>query len=64
MRSAGYAFAKLTEQDEIKPALGSSNFSRQCRKLERNRFTKYYCNKCQKESAGSPVISYEDPNEE
>jgi hypothetical protein len=33
--------------------------------LNENRFSKYYCNKCAKEYySGSPIISYESPNEE
>jgi hypothetical protein len=33
-------------------------------RLSEERFTKYYCNKCQKEYPGSPAISYESPNQE
>jgi hypothetical protein len=33
-------------------------------RLNEDRFSKYYCNKCAKEYSGSPVISYESPNEE
>ena len=33
-------------------------------RLNEDRFTKYYCNKCAKEYPGSPSITYENPNEE
>ena len=33
-------------------------------RLSENRFSKYYCNKCGKEHSGSPMISYENTNEE
>ena len=33
-------------------------------RLSENRFSKYYCNKCGNEHSGSPLISYENPNEE
>ncbi|MFL6321976.1 MAG: hypothetical protein ACJ72Q_16075, partial [Nitrososphaeraceae archaeon] len=33
-------------------------------RLNEDRFTKYYCNKCTKEYPGSPTVSYENPNEE
>ena len=58
--SGGYALAKLTEQEEIKARLGIPQiFLGNAGRLNEDRFTKYYCNKCQKEYAGSPVISYE-----
>src|ERR671939_841768 len=63
--SGGYAFAKLTEQEEIKASLGVPQiFLGNVGRLNEDRFTKYYCNKCQKEYPGSPAISYENPNEE
>ena len=33
-------------------------------RLREDRFSRYYCNECGKEYAGSPAISYENPNEE
>jgi hypothetical protein len=63
--SGGYAFAKLTEQEEIKASLGVPQiFLGNVGRLNEDRFTKYYCNKCAKEYLGSPVVSYENPNEE
>jgi hypothetical protein len=63
--SGGYVFAKLTEQEEIKASLGVPQiFLGNVGRLNEDRFTKYYCNKCAKEYSGSPVISYENPNEE
>jgi DNA-directed RNA polymerase subunit RPC12/RpoP len=63
--SGGYAFAKLTEQEELKASLGVPQiFLGNVGRLNEDRFTKYHCNKCQKEYPGSPVISYENPNEE
>ena len=63
--SGGYAPDKLTEQEDIKASLGIPQiFLGNAGRLNEDRFTKYYCNKCQKEYAGSPVISYEYPNEE
>ncbi|MFL6326365.1 MAG: hypothetical protein ACJ71I_02660 [Nitrososphaeraceae archaeon] len=63
--SGGYAFAKLTEQEEIKASLGVPQiFLSNLGRLNEDRFTKYYCNKCAKEYPGSPSIRYENPNEE
>jgi hypothetical protein len=62
--SGGYAFAKLTEQEEVKASLGVPQiFLGNVGRLNEDKFTKYYCNKCAKEYPGSPVISYENPNE-
>ena len=63
--SGGYAFAKLTEQEELRANLGVPQiFLANVGRLSENRFSKYYCNKCGKEHSGSPLISYENPNEE
>lgn len=63
--SGGYAFAKLTEQEELRANLGVPQiFLANVGRLSENRFSKYYCNKCGKEYSGSPLISYENPNEE
>jgi hypothetical protein len=44
-----YAFAKLTEQEEIKASLGVPHiFLGNIGRLNEDRFTKYYCNKCTK----------------
>jgi hypothetical protein len=47
--SGGHAFAKLTEHEELKANLGLPQiFLENVRRLDEERFTKYYCNKCQK----------------
>ena len=51
--SGGYAFAKITEEEETKANLGIPQW-----------FLKYYCNKCGKEYDGSPDIKFENPNED
>jgi hypothetical protein len=62
--SGGYAFAKLTEQEEIKASLGVPQiFLGNIGRLNETRFSRYYCNKCEKEYTGCPVITYENPNE-
>jgi hypothetical protein len=63
--SGGYAFAKLTEQEEIRASLGVPQiFLGNVGRVSEDRFSRYFCNKCQKEYSGSPVISYENMNEE
>ena len=63
--SGGYAYAKLTEQEEIKASLGVPQiFLGNVGRLNEDRFSRYYCKRCGKEYQGSPVISYENPNEE
>ena len=64
--SGGYAFAKLTgKQEEIKASLGVPQiFLGNVGRLNEDRFSKYYCKRCEKEYPGCPVIRYENPNEE
>jgi len=63
--SGGYAFAKLTEQEEIRANLGVPQiFLANIGRLSEDRFSKYYCNRCETEYTGPPFISYENPNEE
>jgi hypothetical protein len=63
--SGGCAFAKLTEQEELRANLGVPQiYLANVRRLSENRFSKYYCNRCGTEHAGPPLISYENPNEE
>jgi hypothetical protein len=63
--SGGYDFAKLTEQVEIKASLGVPQiFLGNVGRLNEDRFSKYYCKRCEKEYHGSPVLSCESPNEE
>jgi hypothetical protein len=63
--SGGYAFAKLTEQEELRASLGVPQiFLGNIERINEDRFSRYFCNKCAKEYPGSPVISYENPNDE
>jgi len=63
--SGGYAFAKITEDEEIKANLGVPQiFLANVGRLSEDRFMKYYCNSCGKEFNGSPIIKYESPDEE
>jgi hypothetical protein len=44
--SGGYAFAKLTEQEELRANLGVPQiFLASVGRLSEDRFSKYYCNK-------------------
>src|ERR687890_2527782 len=53
------------EQEEIKASLGVPQiFLGNVGRLNEDRFSRYYCKRCGKEYQGSPVISYENPNEE
>jgi hypothetical protein len=62
--SGGHAFAKLTEQEEIKASLGVPQiFLGNIGRLNEARFTRYYCNNCKKEYTGCPAITFENPNE-
>ena len=63
--SGGYVYAKVTEEEQKRGNLGGPElFIAGVGRLEQDRFSKYYCNKCVKEYPGSPAISYENPNEE
>jgi len=63
--SGGYAFARITEEEEIKANLGIPQiFLANVGRLSEERFLKYHCNACGKEYDGSPVIKFESPNEE
>ena len=63
--SGGHAFAKLTEQEEIKASLEVPQiFLANVGRLNEDRFSKYYCKRCGTEYHGAPVISYENLNEE
>ena len=63
--SGGYAFARITEEEEIKANLGIPQiFLANVGRLSEERFLKYHCNACGKEYDGSPVIKFETPNEE
>lgn len=63
--SGGYVFAKVTEEEQKKGNLGGPDlFLAGVGRLNEDRFSKYYCNKCEKEFQGSPTIDYEKPNED
>ena len=63
--SGGYAFANITDEEQKKGNLGGPElFLAGVGRLNEDRFSKYYCNKCEKEYEGPPAISYENPNEE
>jgi hypothetical protein len=63
--SGGFVFAKLTEEEEIKANLGVPHlFLGNIGRLSEDRFSRYYCKVCGKEFADSPLISYENLNEE
>jgi hypothetical protein len=55
--SGGYAFAKLTEEGEIKASLGSSSdiLGNIGSLAKEARYMRYYCNECRKEYTGWPV---------
>src|SRR5207245_8120728 len=63
--SGGYVFAKITDEEQKKGNLGGPDlFLAGVGRLNEDRFSKYYCNKCEKEFQGSPTINYEKPNED
>ena len=63
--SGGYAVANITDEEQKKGNLGGPElFLAGVGRLNEDRFSKYYCNKCEKEYEGSPAISYDNPNEE
>jgi sporulation protein YlmC with PRC-barrel domain len=63
--SGGYVFAKVTLEEQKKGNLGGPDlFLAGVGRLNEDRFSKYYCNKCEKEYQGSPTIEYEKPNED
>jgi sporulation protein YlmC with PRC-barrel domain/DNA-directed RNA polymerase subunit RPC12/RpoP len=63
--SGGYVFAKITEEEQKKGNLGGPElFIAGVGRLDEDRFSKYYCSKCEREYEGSPAVNYENPNEE
>jgi hypothetical protein len=56
--SGGYAFAYLTEDEELKFSIGVPHlFLGNIGRVDKERLTRYYCNKCGKEYPGSPLIT-------
>jgi sporulation protein YlmC with PRC-barrel domain len=63
--SGGYAYAKVTEDEQRRGNLGGPDlFLAGVGRLDEMRFSKYYCNKCEREYEGSPMVNYENPNEQ
>ena len=63
--SGGYAIARVNDEEQKKGNLGGPElFLAGIGRLDEDRFVKYYCNKCEKEYEGAPMIQYENPNEE
>ena len=52
--SGGYVYAKVTEEEQKRGNLGGPElFIAGVGRLEQDRFSKYYCNKCESEYEGS-----------
>ena len=63
--SGGYAIAKVSDDEQKKANLGGPElFLAGIGKLDKDRFKKYYCNKCEKEYQGAPNLKFENPNED
>jgi sporulation protein YlmC with PRC-barrel domain len=63
--SGGYAIARITDEEQKKGNLGGPElFLAGIGRLDEDRFVEYYCNKCEKEYEGAPMVHYENPNEE
>ena len=63
--SGGYVHAKVTEDEQRRGNLGGPDlFLAGVGRLDEKRFSKYYCNKCEREYEGSPMVNYENPNEQ
>jgi sporulation protein YlmC with PRC-barrel domain len=63
--SGGFVYAKVTDAEQKKGNLGGPElFLAGIGRLPEERFSKYFCNKCEKEYRGSPLIKYENPNED
>jgi sporulation protein YlmC with PRC-barrel domain len=63
--SGGHVYAKITEEEQRRGNLGGPElFLAGVGRLDDSRFSKYYCSKCEKEYKGSPMINYENPNEQ
>ena len=63
--SGGYVIARLSEEEQRRGNLGGPElFLAGVGRLDEDRLSKYYCNKCEKEYEGSPSIKFENPNEE
>lgn len=63
--SGGYAIANVTDEEQKSGNLGGPElFLAGIGRLQEDRFSKYYCNKCERQHEGSPKIRYDNPNEQ
>lgn len=63
--SGGFAIAHVTDNEQKMANLGGPElFLAGIGRLDEDRFTKYFCNKCEKEYQGAPALKYENPNED
>lgn len=63
--SGGFAIARVTDDEQKMANLGGPElFLAGIGRLDEDRFTKYFCNKCEKEFEGAPGLKYESPNED
>ncbi len=63
--SGGYTIAKISDEEQKLGNLGGPElFLAGIGRLEDNRFSKYFCNRCEKEYEGSPSVVFENPNED
>jgi sporulation protein YlmC with PRC-barrel domain len=63
--SGGYVYARVTEDEQRRGNLGGPDlFLAGVGRLDETRFSKYYCNKCEREYEGPPMVNYENPNEQ
>ena len=52
-------------QEELRASLGVPQiFLANVERLNEDRFSRYFCNKCNREYIGCPKIGYKNPNEE
>ncbi|MDQ5869876.1 MAG: hypothetical protein M3530_09150 [Thermoproteota archaeon] len=63
--SGGFVLAYVKDEEQKKGNLGGPElFLAGIGRLPSERFVKYHCNKCDKDFEGSPVIRYDNPNED
>jgi sporulation protein YlmC with PRC-barrel domain len=63
--SGGYVLAKVTDEEQKRGNLGGPElFLAGVGRLPEERFSKYFCNKCEKEYKGPPPLKFENPNED
>lgn len=63
--SGGFVIARVTDEEQKMANLGGPElFLAGIGRLDKDRFVKYHCNKCEREFEGSPAVKYENPNED